>query len=378
MTASLIPLHEVDEEFVRQWSNLAQHCIEPNVFFDPTMTIAASSLPGTPIVELLIVRNQGYLSLLVPIVRERSYRRIPAKTLRVWKHDYSSLGNPLLSPDTPVDALEAALRFLMEEKVATMFVLESFGVEGSVADALRAALTRLGMRSSSLLTHSREAVLNRRGPDETQHGLSDSTVKNYRKSRRRLERRLGGEVKMVDVANSPDLDKAVEAFLKAEASGWKGTDGGAFACRPGHADFFRSLCRNFASEGKLQFNIFGSTDTPVAFLCNMIAQDRVFCFKMAFDEEYRQFSPGSVAEFEELIEFHDQTKLSSMDSCRESKYPRRHHLFPDSLTITTLLIPLGAHGRVATRGVPIANAVGRRLRSWKEELHKRTLWKKRR
>lgn len=376
MHASLVPLREVDEHFLKQWRHLVHQSMEPNPFFDPIMTLAASSLPGSPDVELLVVRNNSELCLLAPMHRMRRYRRVPATALRTWKHDYSSLGNPLLAPDDPVGAVEAALRFLRQEKIATVLILESFAVDGAVADALASALKRLGLTATAFLTHTREAVLTHRGPDEVQHGLSSSTLKAQRKKQARLSRKLGGDVVLSEVAQGPDLDTAIESFLHAEANGWKGENGGALASRPGHADFFRTICREFAAEGRLQLKVYGSLEIPVAFLCNFIAQGRIFGFKMAYDDEYRQFSPGAVAELEFLTDFHSQTEFTSIDSCRESKYPRHHQLFLETLTISTLLIPFGVRGRVVARSIPIANAVGRKLREWNEALRKRTSWKK--
>lgn len=375
--AALVPLSAVDDDFRCQWQQLADESLAPNAFFEPAMTFAAASLPEAPPIELLIVRRDGRLVLLAPVHRVRSYRRLPVAAVKTWKHDYSSLGTPLLSPDEPAEVLETAIRFLAHEKLGTLLVIESFGSDGPVAAALRTAMDRIGIRPSSLLTHRREAVLTRRSPNESQHGLSASTVKNYRKSQRRLDKELGGRLSLVDVADSDDLGSAVEDFLRAEASGWKARDGGAFACREGHADFFRTLCRQLAAEGRLQFYVYGTPETPVAFMCNLIAQDRVFCFKVAFDDDYGRFSPGSTAELEELLTFHRQTEFESMDSCRESKYARKHTLFPDSIEITTMLIPLeSVRGRVAARSVPMSNAVGRKLREWREALRKKVGWKK--
>lgn len=376
MHASLVPLQEIDEDFLQQWRHLVRQCIEPNPFFDPIMTLAASSLPGSPDVELLAVRNGTELCFLMPVLRMKRYRRVPASVLRTWKHDYSSLGNPLLAPNDPVTAVETALRLLRKQKIATVLVLESFAVDGAVADAVYSALKRLDLNPTSLLTHTREAVLKHRGPDEVQHGLSSSTMKAQRKKQARLARKLGGDVGLTEVPRGPELDSAIEQFLRAEASGWKGEDGGAMASRPGHADFLRTICQGFAAEGSLQFKLFGSTEMPVAYFCNFIAQGRVFGFKMAYDDEYRQFSPGAIAELELLTDFYSQTELTSIDSCRESKFPRHHQLFPDTLTISTLVIPLGVRGRVVARSIPIANAAGRRLREWNDALRKRMSWKK--
>ena len=106
--------------------------------------------------------------------------------------------------------------------------------------------------------------------------------------RRRLQERVG-ELTVRDRSGERD---AYEEFLALERSGWKGTAGTAMASDPGHAEFFRELCSAFADAGRLQLLSLDGEQRTVAMKCNLIAGEVTYCFKIAFDEQLSQLSPG--------------------------------------------------------------------------------------
>jgi len=379
MNARLVPLTEVDDTFRGQWRELARRALEPNPFFEPEIVLNAAALEGAPEVDLLVVGDAVRLHLLAPVHRSRSYRRVPVPALTTWDHDYSLLGTPLLGPEAPQAALLTALELLKRDRVAPWLVLEGMSADGPVATALRACLEQAGIRPTSLLTFTREALLDAAAHGEPSNRFSGKTMKSLRRRRRQLAEKLEGEVESVDAATGPDLDGAIEAFLLAEASGWKGEDGGAFLRRAGHADFFRAVCRDFAADGRLQMHVLGGPSAQVAFHCDLISQDRVFNFKIAYDDEYRQYSPGLLLEVDWLDAFDRQDALTSVDSCLAWNAQPAHRVLPDDLEITTLLVPLSpVRGRAAARLAPAVRAVGRRARHWRRSIPERMPWMKHR
>lgn len=377
MRAQMVPLAEVDDTLREQWRELARRSLEPNPFFEQEIVLNAAALPGAPEVALLIVGDANRLHLLAPVHRSRGYRRVPVPVLTTWDHDYSLLGTPLLGPEDPQAALTAALGFLRRERVAPWLVLEGMTAEGPVATALRTCLARERIRPSFLLPHTREALLDTAAHGESSSRYTGRTLRSLRRRRRQLAQELEGEVVTVDVTDGPDLDKAIEGFLRAEASGWKGTDGGAFLRRTGHADFFRAVCRDFAADGRLGMHVLGGPSTQVAFHVNLISQTRAFNFKIAYDDEYRQFSPGTLLELDWLDAFDKQSVLTSADSCLAWNAEPTHRTLPDDLGITTMLIPLSpVRGRAAARLAPAVRTTGQRLREWSRSMPERVPWKK--
>lgn len=375
LRAELIRLGDADERLRDEWSELAGLCLEPNPFFEPIM-MRAADLPGMPDVHLLIVRAGHDLRMLAPVSFSRSYRGVPVSTVSTWDHDYSYLGTPLLASDDAAAVLEEALRFLSQQRRFAMMVFEKMTSDGPVAKALGEALAVLGIRSTTMRRHTREAAI-KDDDGHAEHGLGKSTLKSMRRRRRRLAQELGGELRSTDAAVDVDLDRAIDGFLRVEASGWKGEDGGAIACRDGHSQFFRAICWDFAAEGRLQLNRLGCADRAVAFLCSFVSQDRVFNFKTAYDDDFRQFSPGTMIEFEAFGEFADSPDLESIDSCMGATTANAHRLFVDDIALSTVLIPLrGVLSRGAVRSVPAAHSLGRSARQWRGALHERMKWKK--
>lgn len=377
MRTELVPLHEVNDLLQRQWQELARSALESNPFFEPEFVMNAAALPGSPDVALLVVHDDVEALLIIPVQRLRSYRRMPVPALSTWNHDYCLLGTPLLTPTESVAVLREAIRFLVSERIAPWMVIEGISAEGPTAAALSEALADEGIKPVPLLTHARETVNSVPGRDVAPHSLSTKTTKALRRQRRRLAAEMGRDITTSDAALGSDLDGMIDAFLRAEASGWKAVDGGAFLRRPGHADFFRAVCRDFAADGRLQFYVLGATGAPVAFQCNLISQDRVFNFKIAYDDDYRRFSPGLMVDFDGLDDFNNYPELTSMDSCLGANAQPIHRFLPDTMTVTTLLVPLRQlRGHAAARYTPTLNAAGRRLHAWEKALEEKRSWKK--
>lgn len=377
MRTELVPLREVDDLLRRQWQDLARSASEPNPFFEPEFVMNAAALPESPDVALLVVRDDADALLILPVHRVRNYRRMPVPALSTWNHDYCLLGTPLLTPSDPLSALHEAVRFLISERIAPWLVFDEISAEGPTAAALSEVLAAEGIRPVHLLTHTRETVNRVPGREIAPHSLSTKTTKTLRRQRRRLADELDEDVTTNNAALGTNLDDTIEAFLRAEASGWKAAGGGAFLRRTGHADFFRAVCRDFAADGRLQFYVLGSAETPVAFQCNLISQDRVFNFKIAYDDDYRRFSPGLMVDFDGLDDFNRHPELTSMDSCLGANADPIHRFLPDTMAVTTLLVPLRQlRGRAAAKYTPTLNAAGRRLRAWGKALEEKRSWKK--
>jgi len=149
---------------------------------------------------------------------------------------------------------------------------------------------------------------------------------------------------------------ASERFLALERAGWKGRAGTAFASSPRHAEFFRTVCERFADAGRLELLAFEAGDRTLAMKCNLLAGEAVFCFKIAFDEEFARFSPGLQLELDNVERFHEGS-AAWMDSCAAPDHPMINRLWPDRRRIQTVLLPSpGAVGRVSRCGARMARA----------------------
>ena len=96
---------------------------------------------------------------------------------------------------------------------------------------------------------------------------------------------------------------------------------------------------------------------PIAQNCYFRAGRGSFHFKPAFDEQYAEFSPGFHMECETIRHLHTRPDIEWMDSCTSPDNEMYNRLFPDRRIIQSLLIPVGAAGRLAVAALPLLKLI---------------------
>jgi CelD/BcsL family acetyltransferase involved in cellulose biosynthesis len=290
------------------------------------------------------------------VVRGRSWRRVPLPSLTTWRHSYCLLGTPLLAAGDLGAAAEALIASAKRDRAATFLALEWMGADGPVAEAFAAALEG---RHAHVAERFERATLRRRPePDYLEGRVSAKKAKELRRLRRALERELGAEI---DVRDRAGDGAAVEAFLRLEASGWKGRAGTAMAVIPGHDRFFREVCASFAEAGRLELLSLEAGGRELAMQCNLLAGGALFCFKVAYDDELARYSLGVQLELAAIDVFHARGDLAWMDSCADADNELINGLWPDRRALETLAVPAGARLRRAARPAIAAVDAARKL-----------------
>jgi hypothetical protein len=103
---------------------------------------------------------------------------------------------------------------------------------------------------------------------------------------------------------------------------------------------------------------------PVANKCNFVAGTGSYAFKIAFDEDYARFSPGTLLELENIRLLHARPEIEWMDSCAD---PDRtimvNRLWKDRRTIPYLLVGTGqGRGDFTVSAIPMLRWLNRKLR----------------
>lgn len=125
-------------------------------------------------------------------------------------------------------------------------------------------------------------------------GLSKNFRANLRKARNKLEQLAG--VGFVTATEGLELEAEFNAFLRIEASGWKGTAGTrtAILYRKGQPGFFRSLLSTCNNDTCCEVNaLHVEGRTIAAQLCMRTGADFAV-LKIAFDQEYARVAPGQL------------------------------------------------------------------------------------
>jgi len=341
---ALIPIEDLSAAHIEAWRELALEAVEPNPFFEPLFVVPATRWLERSRVHMLVIEDENGWAACLPVQRKGWHRaRLPA--LATWTHLYSLLGTPLVRSGAVTEAVHAMLEFGRAERA--LFVPELMGADGPVFSAIHEALATEGRRPV-VDWHYERATLSRRPDADYETLLRGHHRREYQRQRRALERHAEGPLELVDRS---DDAAAVERFLELEASGWKGRGGTALAALPGHADLFREVCAEFAAAGRLQLLELTAAGRCAAMKCNFRAGKALFCFKIAFDEELKRYSPGVQMELANIDAFH-ASGADWIDSCAEPGHPMIDRLWPERREIATLVIPgLGISGRAAAAAV---------------------------
>jgi CelD/BcsL family acetyltransferase involved in cellulose biosynthesis len=357
--AGLVPLGDVGAALAARWSVLADGALEPNPYAHPDFVLPAGRrLPGGAEVGLLVVENRGELRFALPVVRIRRLRGLPVHGVGSWLHPYCFLGTPLVSPADPEATWAQALDVLAH--TAPLGMLGAFGADGEVAGALARVLGTRRQRETRIRGWDRPVLHRRAGAEVI---VSNGRRRDLRRRRRQLGEALGGPLEsVVRTVPGPDLDGAVDGFLAMERSGWKGRDGGAMACHPGHDEFFREMCRRFAASGNLRLRSLGVGPRVAAYDCSLVSGRWLFGFKMTYDERLRRYGPGVALMIDGITDFLADPRHDTYDSCTGTEVTIVHELLPGRRAVSDLLLPLpGLLGRVTASALPGAVAAFRRV-----------------
>lgn len=350
-SGELIPLAHLRESEREAWCELAEGATEPNPFWHPDFVLpAARALGEWDDVAILRVLEGSEWHACLPVRRRSRWHRLPLPCVSSWRHTYCLLGTPLLAPNvTPIDNAG-----LLERMVAGARGIAFAALEWVSAGEPLEPTSDSSRGATACFERFPRATLRRRAQSDYLAGrIKGKHRREFRRLAQALEQELGGSLELVDRADDPS---ALQSFLELEASGWKGREGTALACREGHADFFREMCESFSARGSLELLFLEVEGRAVAARCNLLAGDAGFCFKVAYDEQFRRFSPGRELELRQIDRFHEGD-LAWMDSCAGTDSDLFNRIWPDRRELTTLIHPApGAAGAGAARILRTASA----------------------
>ena len=331
-----------------RWASLAQDAAEANAFYAPDMLCAAlDHLTGQPDIRLIESYGSGELIGLLPVVVTSRHGRLPIPCVGNWMHEHCFFGAPLIRKGQEIPAWRGFLAQLDAAHWASGFLyLQGLDAAGANAAALEALCVE--QRRGRHEVHRYERAMLRSGLGADQYWETHVRAKK-RKEIRRLQKRLA-EIGMVEqhlLTSRADLPHWCADFLALEASGWKGREGTALACRAGDAAFFRSSCAAAFDAGRLHMLRIDLDGRAIAMLANFRHASGAFSFKIAFDEEMGRFSPGVLIEIANLHAVQKDPAIDWMDSCAAADHPMIDSLWAERRTIVQYRIAL--HGRGLAR-----------------------------
>jgi CelD/BcsL family acetyltransferase involved in cellulose biosynthesis len=129
-------------------------------------------------------------------------------------------------------------------------------------------------------------------------GDYESWINRYsKKFQRNLRRKLNnlqkkGNVRFEVVSEKAGMDKAFDAFLQVEDSGWKGSKGTSIVKQSDKLDCYRRLLDGFGETGQVVIHLLWLDDKCIGAQFGFHVLETLYLQKIGYDESYSSESPG--------------------------------------------------------------------------------------
>ena len=377
MSVVIIEDFDMLRDYVQAWEDLAEEALELNPFYESWMLIPALRALGTGTdlrVVLVLTVKEGKLCGVFPLEKKQRYKRLPVAAFSLWQHIYCPLCTPLIRASNAQECIDAFLDWLASERDYALMDFNLISGDGPFYELLNDRLTKRGKSSLVCESYTRALFRPMESADKyLQAAISPKHLKDMRRKQRRLSET--GRIECDELGPNGDADRWIEEFLKLEVSSWKGKQGGAFACAEANRNYFVLIAKEAFNRGRLMMTAMRLDGQPIAQKFSLIDSRGAFAFKIAYDENYARFSPGTLLEVENICRLHARPDIEWMDSCAAPVH-FINRLWDDRRTIKSVLVSTGGRaGSLVVWLIPFMRRLNRALRGFlrKPSTHKEDL-----
>lgn len=295
------------------WEDLCARSVEDNVYYSPRYArTLLESVERDNNVGFAVVWDEMRLVALLPFTNSKFAIPLLQPAGRAWQSKYTFSCMPLLDKLRKTEAAAALLDVLASISTGE-WIVPAVNTKGEACQAMIAALERRGL-PSVLLDHFQRATLDAGSTfdEHMQRHVSSNRRKGLARNRRRLEEL--GNVEHECHCFGEGLDRAVSAFLKIEASGWKGKQGTALACDEKTGKFALDVFTGEEGNSICRADLLTLNGAPIAVSLITLAGRTGFAVKASYDESYRSYSPGLLLEIEVIRSFLSGSWASRLDA----------------------------------------------------------------
>jgi len=368
---------EADLTHLREaWDDLAASSVSPNPFYEAWMLCPAlQSLRGQDPVQLLTIwsavgREEKLIGLL-PIVRRSAYRGLPLSHIASWQHLHCFLSTPLVRKGSERACFQALFSwFDAQDGAGLFFELRQFAGDGPFWAALEPFLVESGRVIDETDYHQRAVLASTVSSEQyLRNALSGKRRKELTRQMNRLQEQ--GSVQVVSCSVGDPIEPWIKSFIELERSGWKGREASALGSSAAQEQFFTAIIREAHQRGALYMSKLLLGERAIAMQCTFRSAEHGFAFKIAFDEEFARFSPGTHLELDKIAYALDRKSgLALYDSCAVPDHFMINRLWTERRAIRRLNISRkSATGRLSVRLVAGLRAGYDRYKQFK--MHRR-------
>jgi hypothetical protein len=156
----------------------------------------------------------------------------------------------------------------------------------------------------------------------------------------------------------------VSAFLKIEASGWKGKRGTALACDDKTRKFAIKAFTGEAANSICRADVLMLNDAPIAVSLITFAGRTGFSVKCSYDEAYRSYGAGLLLEIEVIRSFLSKDWASRLDSATAGTHVI-DSLWPGRIEVADLMFSLSPRfPELRLSALQISEQMRRNIMAW--------------
>lgn len=306
------------------WIALSRHAIEPNPYFeiDHLAAIAREMTPDETH-HLVLVRAAsetpgGRLAGLFP-VSVRGFRKgYPGRVTSLSFDSMIGFSVPLIADPEPEGVWAAFLDHVADsDDFANVVHLPEFYADGPCGAALGKAAAN--GRARIAVERAFERAVACPGSDYATYAgrWSKKKARNIRSRGRKLAE-LGQIAFAITTQDDPAYDATLAEILALEAEGWKGREGTALASREATRRFADSAYRSADRAPEMHLATLRLDGRLIAGDINLVAQNRAYFIKSAYDEAHSALGPGVLLYAWQLEEMLDRGRYARLDSCADA------------------------------------------------------------
>ncbi len=291
-----LSLEYMDQHYRQEWEYLANHCLEPNIFYSPAFLMALRNhlLPHQKITILATWRRTDrMLPQLIGLFPFTSHNFIwgrPAKLLRALVHPYITSSTPLVHRDY---AEQSVIQFLDELEVNKQYKAVNMAfmpTEGAFFGLLNHEIQFRDRAVTILDSYQRAALSSTLDGKGYLAAMRKSRSKDLGKRQRQLEKL--GNVTHFCLSKPEELDEALGIFLDLEASGWKGRKRTALKSSPQGCAFAQDALRLSKGNISCRYDFMAVDGKIIAATLTLIHDNIAWVYKSAYDENYARYAPS--------------------------------------------------------------------------------------
>jgi hypothetical protein len=298
--AKRIYFDQIDQPFIDQWRALEAESLQNNAFLSPCFIIPAIKyLTKDSSVQFVAVYSSDTNELcgLGVFTYRAGSIDFPLPHWEAYKSTHSYLTGLMLSKSGPSEIAMTMFSFLKHNPPRVYGIkFSSLDFSGGLGDIFNQLDRSSGFSWFETGSKQRAMLYIAELGDKWDSHISARRRKNYRRGLKKLS-----ELHPVNwrVVQNGDVGRSnIDDLLRLEHKGWKKSDNFSLLSQKGHKEFFTEAAEAYARNNQAFFTELLLGNTVIASTCNFVSGKNGFGFKIGWDPDYQEFSPGIINEME--------------------------------------------------------------------------------